>query len=452
LTRAFEISLRPNFKRIERRFGLRILAFAGVGEKSGARAKAYVSGPNPILRRHALMQALLISSLAMSGCAEAACTPASPVNNTVVTCTGKTTNQNGTNGYGTVNDNNNTYNIEAGATVTGDGFGLVFGTGATVNNDGTIRGGIGIDGSDATINNTSTGIITGDTKGIAAMTATVRNAGLISAMGVSATGGNGFGISADTADVNNTSTGHITGTFSGIGTSTLATINNAGAISGGRLGITGETASVINSGAVAAGGAAIVAGTANVTSYGAGTISGGTFGIVVNSVVSIANAGIISGSIGIQASGPATIANSSAIISTRARGTAIKLSNAADTLTLLTGSRIVGAVDMGFGNDTVNTVTVVPGSTVSSPTTAAALPTLINFSGVTNTSFTDGRFTDPAVQAGNQLATLDPAKPAADRPDLDGLHRRPCRHGCRSVSTGRRHLRTLRTHQGLKHP
>ena len=130
-----------------------------------------------------------------------------------------------------MNDNNNTYNIEAGATVTGDGFGLVFGTGATVNNDGTIRGGIGIDGSDATINNTSTGIITGDTKEFGAMTATVRNAGLISAMGVSATGGNGFGISADTADVNNTSTGHITGEFSGIGTSTLATIDNAGAIS-----------------------------------------------------------------------------------------------------------------------------------------------------------------------------------------------------------------------------
>ena len=399
------------------------------------------------------MQALLIASCAMSGRAEAACTPASPVNNTIVTCSGRTANQNGTNGYGTVNDNNNTYNIEAGATVTGDGFGVVFGTGATVNNDGTIRGGIGVSGSDATINNTSTGVITGDTNGIQATTATVRNAGLISAMGVSAAGGNGVGISADTADVSNTSTGHITGTFSGIGTSTLATVNNSGAISGGRLGITGDTAGVINSGAITAGSAAIFASTANVTSSGAGTISGGTFGIVANTVASIANDGIILGETGIQAGGAATITNSSAIISTAgASGTAIKLSNAADTLTLRTGSRIVGLVDMGFGNDTVNTVTVAPDSKVSSPATAAALPTFINFSGVTNTSFTGGRFTDPEVQAGNQLATLDPTALAADRPRLDGLHRRACRRWCKDASMAWRRPRTLRARQGLRYP
>ncbi len=271
------MSIQRVLRLLGRRFGLRVMALARVGEKSGARAKSYVAGPKLILRRHALLQALLIASFAMSGRVEAACTPASPVSNTIVTCIGKTTNQNGTNGYGTVNDNNNTYNIQAGATVTGDGFGVVFGTGATVNNDGTITGGIGINGSDATINNTSTGVITGDTNGIQATTATVRNAGLISAMGVSATGGNGFGIFADTADVNNTSTGYITGTFSGIGTSTLAAINNAGAISGGRLGITGDTARVINAGAITAGGAAIFASTANVTSSGAGAISGGTF-------------------------------------------------------------------------------------------------------------------------------------------------------------------------------
>jgi hypothetical protein len=446
-------SIQRVLRLLGRRFGLRVLALASVGEKSGARAKTCVAGPRLILRRHVLMQALLIASCAMSGRAEAACTPASPVNNTIVTCSGRTTNQNGTNGYGTVNDNNNTYNIQAGATVTGDGFGVVFGTGATVNNDGTITGGIGVSGSDATINNTSTGVITGDTNGIQATTATVRNAGLISAMGVSAAGGNGVGISADTADVNNTSTGHITGTFSGIGTSTLATVNNSGAISGGRLGITGDTAGVINSGAITAGSAAIFASTANVTSSGAGTISGGTFGIVANTVASIANDGIILGKTGIQAGGAATITNSSAIISTAgASGTAIKLSNAADTLTLRTGSRIVGLVDMGFGNDTVNTVTVAPDSKVSSPATAAALPTFINFSGVTNTSFTGGRFTDPEVQAGNQLATLDPTALAADRPRLDGLHRRACRRWCKDASMAWRRPRTLRARQGLRHP
>jgi hypothetical protein len=447
------VSIQRAHRLLGRRFGLRVLALASVGEKSGARAKTRVAGPKLILRRHAPLQALLIASFAMSGRVEAACTPASPVNNTIVTCTGRTTNQNGTNGYGTVNDTNNTYNIQAGATVTGDGFGVVFGTGATINNDGTIMGGIGVKGSDATINNTSTGAITGDTNGIQATTATVTNAGLISATGVSETGGNGLGISADTADVNNASTGHITGTFSGIGASTLAAVNNAGVISGGRLGISGDTARVINAGAITAGGAAILASTtANVTNSGAGTISGGTFGIVANTVASIANAGIISGKTAIQAGGAATITNSSAIISTAgASGTAIKLSNAADTLTLLTGSRFVGLVDMGFGNDTVNTAPVAPGSEVSSPATAAALPTFINFSGVINTSFTGGRFADPAVQAGNQLATLDRAALATDGPHLDGLHRRPCRRGCRAISTAWRHPRTLRARQGLKH-
>jgi hypothetical protein len=434
---------------------LRISALDSVGEKSAARAKMRVAGPKLFPRRHAPLQALLLAlllaSLALGGRAEAACTPASPVSNTTVTCTGKTTNQNGSNGYGTVSDNNNTYNIEAGATVTGDGFGMVFGTGAAVNNDGTITGGIGISGgSDATINNASTGVITGDTSGIQATTATVRNAGLISAMGVSATGGNGVAIAADTADVSNASTGHITGTFRGIGASTRANVNNAGAISGGRFGISGDTARVINSGAIAAGGAAIVASTANVTSSGAGTISGGTFGIVANTVATIANAGTILGKTGIQAGGAATITNSSAIISTAgASGTAIKLSDAADTLTLRTGSRIVGLVDMGFGHDTVNTVTVAPGGAVSPPKPAAAqpaaaLPSFINFSGVINTSFTGGRFTDPAVQAGNQLATLDPVAPAADRPRLDGLHRRPCRRWCRDASMAWRHRRMAR--------
>jgi len=113
-----------------RRFGLRVLGSRQRRrKKSGARAKTYAAGPKLILRRHALMQALLIASFAMSGRVEAACTPASPVNNTIVTCTGKTTNQNGTNGYGTVNDQTTTYNIQVGATVTGDDFGVVFGTG-----------------------------------------------------------------------------------------------------------------------------------------------------------------------------------------------------------------------------------------------------------------------------------------------------------------------------------
>ena len=53
-----------------------------------------------------------------------------------------------------------------------------------------------------------------------------------------------------------------------------------------------------------------------------------------------------------------TITNSGKIAGTG--GTAIKLMPAADTLTLLPGSQIIGAIDMGGGADTINIVNNVP--------------------------------------------------------------------------------------------
>ena len=76
-----------------------------------------------------LAPAMLLTPLFVAERAEAACTPPSPVNNTTVSCTGTTTNANGTNGYGTATDVGNTYNIGSGATLTGTGTGLVFDTG-----------------------------------------------------------------------------------------------------------------------------------------------------------------------------------------------------------------------------------------------------------------------------------------------------------------------------------
>ena len=100
-----------------------------------------------------------------------------------------------------------------------------------------------------------------------------------------------------------------------------------------------------------------------------------------------------------------TIVNSGAIVSTG--GTAIKLTSAADTLTLRTGSRIVGLVDMGGGNDTVNVVGVIPVTKLSTLTTLV-MPTLINFTGTLNAGFTGTTGTNPAVRTATQVATLDP--------------------------------------------
>ena len=81
-----------------------------------------------------LRLALLIASFAVVDGANAACAPASPVNNVTVTCTGATTDANGTTGYGT--NTGNTYNILSGATVTG--IGLRFNNLGTISNSGML--------------------------------------------------------------------------------------------------------------------------------------------------------------------------------------------------------------------------------------------------------------------------------------------------------------------------
>jgi hypothetical protein len=124
---------------------VRASVLAGVGEKSGVLARMQVAGPKLVLRRHALMLALLIASFAAADRAQAVCTPTTtPLTNTPVSCTGTTTNQNGTNGFGTLNDSGNTITVVPGASVTGDdpalGSGVVAPGLAKVVNQGTITG------------------------------------------------------------------------------------------------------------------------------------------------------------------------------------------------------------------------------------------------------------------------------------------------------------------------
>ncbi len=217
----------------------------------------------------------------------------------------------------------------------------------------------------------------------------------------------GYGTLNDTGNTYNILSGaSLTGTqvglalFSGI-------VNNFGTISAGVNGagiFAREDVTVHNAGAISAIGEdsiGILANrSANVINARTGTISGGDAGISANVAANVISSGRISGAIAIVADGVggvgSTITNSGAIVSTAgASGTAIELSSAADSLTLLAGSRIIGAIKMGFGNDVVNFV---------SGKDAAQLVTLNQFAGTINAS------------GGARWSTAPPGSPASIRP------------------------------------
>jgi hypothetical protein len=322
--------------------------------------------------------ALPATSAALTGHANAACAPTAPVNNTTVTCTGVTNNQNDPAGYGTRTENGLTINVESGASVTGTRFGVsVDGNGAsnTINNLGTISGfDQGVVARVATINNsglidssgnrgiealgaltvtntalgiisgrigmsingnatvTNLGSITGSQNGIEMVTGEVNNSGTISASAV-----NGFAIGGgSTAKVTNSGLIQAAGLDARglVSTDPLAgtvTLNNltSGVLTAGKFGIDAITADVTNAGRIestATGGAAINATTATVT-----------------------NSGTIQGVTGIVASNASTITSSGDITGTG--GTAIQLGNQNDKVTLQQSGDVTGAIDFGGGND-----------------------------------------------------------------------------------------------------
>src|SRR4051794_1355269 len=308
-----------------------------------------------------------------------------------------------------------------------------------VSNSGDITAaapaGIAVSANTGTVNITSnTGVISADSIAVTGGAINVSaNSGTIEA-----TGANGIAVKADT--VNLTSTGEVraTGaTATGIKATTV-TAQNGGLIQATKFAIDANSIIVANSGTIQAtdldsaairallGTVNITANSGTITALGVGidtnsvnvtsnsgrieaTGAGGT-AIRANSALTVNNSGSISGAIGIQANGAnnlgAVITNSGTVTGTG--GTAIKLSAAADTLTLLPGSRIVGVIDMGGNNgDVINTFAAIPISRLSSLTSAVGLPTIINFTGTLRTTFY-GSATGPSVQTNSQFAVLDP--------------------------------------------
>jgi len=355
------------------------------------------------LRAAGTVVLVALSVAAMSRPSFAVCDPAADTNPPAATCSGTTINQGPAPdvGYGAPGL---TFGVSVlpDATVIGTNAGIL---GSTVNvtNFGSIQGisaiGLGVSAT-TTATVVNSGTISGSMKGISGTTANVTNSGSISA-----TGANGEGISVATAIVTNSGT--ISGGFQGVGAN-IANVTNSGTITGGVTGVGANIANVTNSGTITGGDAGVAANTANVTNLGrisggntgvggniinvtnSGAISGGRFGIS-GGTVNLFNAGAVSGNVGFQAD-VGNVTNAGTIIGTG--GTALRFGGAADTLTLLPGSRIIGAIDMGGGPDFVNVVT---GRDIS------WLVTLSNFAGTINVS--GGQ---PFVISGNQIATLDP--------------------------------------------
>ena len=294
--------------------------------------------------RGALLLTAAISTFAMVGRAEA-CTVGGVDNgsasNVTVDCSGATDSSapDGIAGYGTFQDNNNTYNIQEHATVTGTSFGLRMGTGNTVHNSGTVTGandtGISAFGADTTtIVNTSTGKISGH-NGIAANVLDLHNAGRIEAIDSTGAAGDTAVRAADATIVNDSS----------------------GVITGGNFGINASTVIVTNDGLIEAtkgGGGAIRSVFDLTVKANTGTIQAiGTGGIAIQSlagtVTITSNSNLIKADLNaISAKDVVVTGNSGIIEATGTNGIAINAANTA-TVNNLSGGKIQALGSGGIG-------------------------------------------------------------------------------------------------------
>ncbi len=245
------------------------------------------------------------------------------------------------------------------------GIRIQSGTNSTAVNTGSITtigssaSGIRAQGDSATINNTGTIQTTGNNAhGIRSQnnSATITNTGTIRTSGNNARGIRSQG---DNDVVTNSGTIIVTGTGSGA-RGIQAQGNNSTVINSGTITVTGAGAGIFSNGAV---------GTVN--NSGTVTVSGGNEAIGLN--------------------GTQTLNNSGSIIATGASSEAIDGNGGDQTLNLLSGSSIIGTIDLSGGTDTVN---------ISGANNSSTL-TLTN---VENINLLDGN----GVVVGGVVTTVDP--------------------------------------------
>ncbi|GLH75470.1 hypothetical protein SSBR45G_03780 [Bradyrhizobium sp. SSBR45G] len=284
----------------------------------------------------------------------------------------------------------NSGTISGAADDSGSSYGIVTGQDARVTNVGTISAAAGFSGvafgiqaqRDADVTNSGSisavAGVGGQAFGLVSANGNVRltNSGTLSA--VAGAGGQSYGLLAVTGMADVANSGTISGDGGQFGLGLLAgqdaTVANSGTITARgdqqSIGISaGGNASVTNSGSIASASVGTgfsygiaVANDANVSNFGTiASVSGAGgrgVGISVSNNASIFNTGSISGAagtggqgFGIQVFGTANVTNAGTVSGSTS---ALQFAGGADTLTLLTGSRLIGAIELGGGGDTVN--------------------------------------------------------------------------------------------------